>query len=455
MPKATNISIQSKSIEYLKPEKINNEGFKEISIKNNLDSTTSSSNKCARQWNQYYISTRDSVLTWINDLSTYHPAGNAVVSHKFTLNQEPITPSSLSLTSKNRLSGANIQLGTGTEALAFCHYQEGRGDENLETIPGVSKTTPEISFLSSAIEESELFKSSLYYINKGNDSPYQYYKDIRDTDPYSLFKSKVFIISFLKANQLLSHDQPKNKVLKEHLIPAIAKYIYREGRGFIVQQSSKECLIAKNLVSQGSFLSNAQKRYIASQSSQAIISNWLFFQVLGMSPGQFIANKINSHIFTTHFNIGVLKKILSINQLIIDGLLDYYAIPADQWGEFNVMWYQYLGREIPMLKWFEGEMNTIALGSHDFADLYTGTMVLNNGGYLRERSLKEIINMGKQYWLIASNKGIDLEKTSFYTLPSFIVLASNKIDFINVQNNSAIAAMTVIEQYLQYRKATI
>lgn len=467
MPKISNQLFLNSNLDYNNPVKKND--TTKLSIDNNLASASPSPNKNTAQWHRCYSDkkeniakesggtpeiTRKSLHEFIpidekspydaeNNYGTMHPRSKFLAAY----------PSIFSCKT-NILLGASLLIGSATVgALAFRHYAEGASDTHMASPSNILiNNFAGKHFHPATREEIEPFTPSMHDIVRKPHEPYQYYSDIRETDPYSLFDNNQRIISFLKKNELISNDT-EGMIKKENLLPAVAKYIYNMNVT-LSQQPYRESMIVKNIVREESDLSTEQKHYMETQSDQDIIGKWLFHDVYGMSPGQFIANKIKSNHELTNSTIGDINNMLSFSQLLANNLLSYYLIPSEQWGEFNLMWYKYLAFEIPMLRWDETDMNPIPLKSHEFADLFTGAMLLDNKGYLRTHQLEDLMKIGRKHWDKAIKHGVDANKIDLYTVPSFIVLASNAKEFMNVRNSSAEVCLTVIDQYLAYRKET-
>ena len=467
MPKISNQLFLNSDLDYNATIK-KNEPIR-ISIGNNLDSASSSSNKCTGQWSLYYNRQKDSESKEMNSLAETKSIPdqeliqidhdvqceaenryNIIQSREKHVAASPL----ISASKKNILLSISILLGSAAAgAFALRHYVD--ATKNMAVAPlsnSLRNNITEKRFPPITTEKTDFFVPSMHPVTRKTDAPYQYYSDIRGTDPHTLFDNDARVIALLKENGLLAYNS-ENNIRKEYLLPAVAKYIHNTSAEDS-QQSYRERMVARSIVLEESSLLEDQKHYLANQSDQDIIQKWLFYDVYGMSTGQYIANKMKEHEELSNLKIGDLNNMLGFSQLMANKLFSYHVIPADQWGEFNLMWYKYLGSEIPMLRWDDTDMDHIPLKSHEFADLFTGAMVLDKNGFLRIHQLEELMDAGKKQWSKAIKNGVDASKVDLYTLPSFIVLAANKKDFVNVQNSSAEICLAVIDQYLEYRKET-
>lgn len=259
-------------------------------------------------------------------------------------------------------------------------------------------------------------------------------------------------IGFLRRNNLLDKKLGNKNIKKEVLIAAVAQYIYGGGIDSIKTRDSKEINIAKHILTETDLYGGRKRESIFHEFSQAVIGHWIFHQVLGMEQGEYVAGKIRLNDYPSYFTVSSLKHILGLNQIFNDGLLTYQDIPTDRWGEFNSMWYLYLEKELPMLKWPEEDIDKISLGSQVFADLYAGSALLDKAHDLTKFTLKETLQIGSALWDMVSNEGVVLDDIRYFLFPSLLIPVSNKNELLSTSGHSFKSQVASVDYYIQYRK---
>lgn len=202
------------------------------------------------------------------------------------------------------------------------------------------------------------------------------------------------LVDFLRKAGILSHDLSSGDLKKEVLVSAVAKYLYDHSLSTPDQKKNRHNDVAISILKDNDLYEPGQEKVINENMTELIISYWLFHAVLNMSPEQYITNKMSSSRYPEYFTVGSIRALLGLNDLFKSNLLSYQDIPSENWGEFNAMWYYYLGHEIPILKYPRSAVDGISLSSQEFSELNAGSGILSGDRYSTGYTLSEVIQRG-------------------------------------------------------------
>ena len=279
-----------------------------------------------------------------------------------------------------------------------------------------------------------------------------------DSNPTPFFRSdnrRQGIVDFLSKENILKNDLSGNEVKIEVLVAAVARYIYFQDNDAPSQQSGREEKVAASILSDNDLYGGTKGEMISPEFARSVIRHWLFRTVLSCSPEEYIAGKINSSSHPDYFSVSSLKYLLGLNYLFQDGSLNYHDIPSDQWSEFNSMWYFYLENEMPILKYSQKEIDNLSLSSQDFADLYSGSVFLDNKDNLAEYELHEVIKTGKSLWQMAISEDVNINNIGYFMFPALIITAINNHREKNENEKYLRTPMKSLEGYIKYRKTVM
>lgn len=343
--------------------------------------------------------------------------------------------------------GAGVLAGVTVGTLSYRHYWANRAETVADiSIQSMERESNNIESLPSRIHARRS-------INVFSESHIQH-----DDDNSTLFfhsdNQRQHIVHFLSKKKLLDNNTATNEIKKEILVAAVAKYLYFQNNTAI-KQVTREKKVAMRILADNHLYGGKKGEIISPSFAHSVISHWLFHTVLSSSPAEYIANKIRASSYPDYFTVSSFKQLLSLNYLFQDALLNYQDIPGDQWGEFNTMWHFYLENEIPILKWSQHNFDNIPLTSQDFADLYTGSVFLNNQGHLTEYTLNEVIQIGKTLWQIAMTEGVNINQIGYFLFPASIIFANYEHEELSTKNSVFDSSISALERYIKYRKSVI
>ncbi|MCW2484328.1 hypothetical protein J5069_00300 [Candidatus Symbiopectobacterium sp. NZEC127] len=450
--------------------------YKNHSVNSHLVSITSPSDADARHLKKSSVSVSYNLLSWLkawcpikntqkaaenDELSVMGPSllqqAEAISAQRHE-GLAPFSPPPLRLRGKaGWLMGAGILAGATAGTLTLrhnaAHQSSGATDWPAGTrtlaAPGNDsigeyhhiENIGYFEHIPPALQSANLISESYLHPNEKDHSNSDNNHDIRSG-----------VIGFLKKNNFLDKNVVNNQIKKEVLVSAVAEYIYGDDGDGVKTLANKEISVAKHILAETDLYGGRRGESISAEFSQAVISHWMFNQVLGMYPGEYLADKIKSNDYPSYFTVSSLKYILGLNQIFNDGLLNYQEIPADRWGEFNSMWYLYVEKEIPMLKWPEKNIDKISLGSQVFADLYAGSALLDKTHDLKKFTLNETLQIGSGLWDMVTDQGAGLDNIGYFLLPSLIIPVSNQKKLPVTRGHSFRTQVAAVEDYIHYRK---
>ena len=263
-----------------------------------------------------------------------------------------------------------------------------------------------------------------------------------------IMKSQKRLVQFLKNKGMLSQQITDNKGLlcKEMLIEGVAQYLYQDS----VSSVKRSVRLARNILSAEDLYGSRKGETLSPQLAKKVISRWLFDNTLGTVVAEYVARKISNAEYPHYFTVSSLRKLLSLNTLFGDGLVNYASISANGWGDFNRLWYDSLEHEIPLFKLPEEKVDGILLNSQEFIELYSGSVLLtNNNTRLNDFPISDICLTGKKAWGLAISNELEINNLSVLLLPVLIRSASNNTFSPTEKNNRFITYIHEVNDYIQ------
>ncbi|WP_213990805.1 hypothetical protein [Sodalis sp. dw_96] len=260
-----------------------------------------------------------------------------------------------------------------------------------------------------------------------------------------------------RANKrIIRHFHKKNllnttSASKETLLSVLAGYLFDTEKGGIAGHTNEVKLVARQVLAAAGLYGAKKHEELSTDRAESIIRYWVFSNILGMSPEEYIARKVAADAHPLYYTVSSIHHALSLQKIHESKLLHLPNIPNERWGDFNAMWFSFLMKEMPILKFEEKSVRSMTLSDYNFASLYTGSRFLEDVS-LVAYTRKEAIKVGRKMWKLAANDGITEDKIVYFHAPSLFFTAAHSPDRVNQERNLRNIRVEVINDYSQYRK---
>lgn len=242
------------------------------------------------------------------------------------------------------------------------------------------------------------------------------------------------------------------KISKEELLSALANYFCDVKMSGAVENTKLTTILGKKILAAANLYGGKQNEQISSQQAESALRHWVFDNILGMSPKEYIARKIAKEQHPEDYTIRKANQLLSLKSLYNKKQLYLNNLPREQWINLNTMWQSFIKKEMPFLRLSDVEsVKNMRLDNYEFASLYSGAQFFSDLG-LNAYSPKEAINMGKSMWNLAFDEGITEDKTSYFSAPAQFFIASHSSNNANQQDDIDNILTDAVNNYLQYRR---
>ncbi|QWA11881.1 hypothetical protein GTU79_03555 [Sodalis ligni] len=206
-------------------------------------------------------------------------------------------------------------------------------------------------------------------------------------------------VTRLANKRIIQHFRKKNLLKttpasKETLMSVVAGYLFDTEKGGIAGHAKEVKILARHVLTAAGLYGAKKHEKLSTQQAESVIRYWVFCNILGTSPEEYIARKLAGDAYPSYFTISSIHHLLSLQELHKSKSLHLHKIPNERWGDFNAMWFSFLLKEIPVLKFEEKAVKSMALGDYNFAALYTGSRFLDDFS-LEAYTREEAIRIGK------------------------------------------------------------
>lgn len=202
------------------------------------------------------------------------------------------------------------------------------------------------------------------------------------------------LLSFFK---IRSKALRKDKPAKEALAARVAMWILPQDYGSIDDYRAKK--LARRILLASGLYGGKNNEPISAQTVNTVIRHWVFDTILQSSLREYIAKIIANDTFRHHFTLSDIIEAVSLPGLDAAGTLELKKIPSAQSLKFNIMWYQFLRDEIPLLdsvKFAAAKAQPIA--EYPFLALCAGAEYLADRHELKQATLTDIASAGSALW---------------------------------------------------------
>lgn len=241
------------------------------------------------------------------------------------------------------------------------------------------------------------------------------------------------------------------KINKEELLSAIANYFCDVKTSHAIDNTKVTTILGKKILAAANLYGGKQNEQISSQQAESALRYWIFDNILGMSPKEYIAGKIVKDNHPEDYTISKANQLLTLQDLYNNKQLYLNNLPREQWENLNTMWQFFIKKEMPFLHLSDlDSVKNMRLDDYEFAPLYSGSQFLSDLG-LSAYSPTEAINIGKNMWNLAFDEGITEDKTSYYSAPAQFFMASHFSNHANQSDDIDNMLSDAVNDYLQYR----
>ncbi|EKT64597.1 EndoU domain-containing protein [Providencia burhodogranariea] len=241
-------------------------------------------------------------------------------------------------------------------------------------------------------------------------------------------------------------------ISKEELLSAIATYFYDVKTSGAVDDTKVTTILGKKILAAANLYGGKQNEQISSQQAKSALRHWIFDNILGMSPKEYIAGKMEKDHHPEDYTISKANQLLTLQELYNNKQLYLNHLPREQWENLNTMWQSFIKEEMPFLRLFDIEsVKNMRLDDYQFAPLYSGSQFLTDLGF-SAYTPKEAINVGEYMWDLAFDEGITEDKISYFSAPAQFFMASHSSNRINRQDGIGNILSGAESNYLQYRQ---
>lgn len=242
-----------------------------------------------------------------------------------------------------------------------------------------------------------------------------------------------------------------NAVSRETLLAALAGYLFDANKGGIAGHAKEVNIISRHILAAAGLYGGKRHEIISLERAETVIRYWVFNNILGMGLEDYVARNVAGDAYPYYFTLSSIHHLLSLQELHNQKLLNLTNIPNQRWGDFNAMWFSFLIKEMPVLRFEEKSIQGFTLGDYRFASLYTGARFLEELG-ITTYTRKEAIQTGKKMWKLACDEGITEDKMVFFQGPALFFKAMLSPESVNRERHSSGLKIEALNDYIQYRK---
>lgn len=257
------------------------------------------------------------------------------------------------------------------------------------------------------------------------------------------------IILFFRRDNILQ----ENNASREQLISTVAGYLFASDSANIPGHVTETELLAREILDAAGLYGGLKQDVISKVQAEYVVRHWIFINVLGMSPDEYIASHIAAQEYPARFDVKDVHILLSPQQLHENNLLNMNKIPEERRKDFISMWLSFLKKEMPFLRYESHDFNLTSLGDFDLASLYTGSRILDGIG-LKNYLKQDAIFIGEKMWEMASSEGVNEDQIHLFCAPSLFFLAMFTPEAINQNRHIRSISLKAIDRYAQYRMTT-
>ncbi|MCT2386406.1 hypothetical protein [Erwinia pyrifoliae] len=265
-----------------------------------------------------------------------------------------------------------------------------------------------------------------------------------ENSPLKTRKENIRIKKILVNEGLLKKGEVVNK---EKLLSAMAEYLFGNKNG-IAGSADKIQKLARKILSADELYGGGNGDQLFTTQAKSVLRSWVFNNVMGMSPVEYIINNIKVGAYPGYYTISSIHHLLSMEKLLKEQHLHLREIPLSQWGELNAMWYSFLTEEMPFLKFTDESIKKLELKDHSFSHLYSGSRFLTLSSF-NNYTAEEAMSTGEKMWELAVSEGVTIDNLACYRAPALFFTQSSLSAKRMQESNDDIDA---INYYIQYRK---
>ncbi|MFU9139120.1 hypothetical protein [Erwinia tasmaniensis] len=257
----------------------------------------------------------------------------------------------------------------------------------------------------------------------------------------------------LRAQGLLE----RGKVSKERVLSEVAGYLYGGETG-IAGNTDQLMELARKILAANRLYGGQNDEELPLERAKAVVHQWLFSNVVGKTPTEYILDRMKADPYPSYYTVSSILHLLDLQELFKSGQISYIKIPEKQRGVFNAMWYSALWAEMPFLKFTEDEsgvrydneksVSALALGSCEFANLFTGSLFLKNLSD-EDFTAEEAMAVGESMWELAAREGVTEDKIVYYGSPALFFTASESSGNGKLAGDNVAAA---VNSYVRFRE---
>ncbi|MBU4683638.1 hypothetical protein KC222_16650 [Cedecea davisae] len=181
--------------------------------------------------------------------------------------------------------------------------------------------------------------------------------------------------------------------------------------------------------------------------ANSLVRGWVFNNILGDSPAQYIKNKIDNGTLPRDTNIDMLYDRLSYSEMIKTGRVNSQKINIQELDKLYELWDCFLKDEMPFLNFKDSSALTLKLNDYNFASLYSGSRLLQRSSR-KPYNYTEAITAGEKMWASAARDGITENSLKDYSAPALLYLDTNHFKKSDWHDGNI---LTLANMYAKYR----
>ncbi|MEW5290816.1 hypothetical protein ABW286_16810 [Erwinia papayae] len=263
-----------------------------------------------------------------------------------------------------------------------------------------------------------------------------------------IFEDNKPLIHYLRKKGALEPRTKKKVITREELVAAVASHIYTAHP----KDATKLKKTAGRILAGSDLYGGRKNEKISSSQASTVVGSWLFTTLFGESFSNIISKKIAEKYPSSTCTVDQLSEILLPEKNNNKNLFLEENIPPQKEEIFYKVLNDFANIMIPVFYFSDVSTRSMAIDSDEFAYLYTGSRYLSATGKLKDSTPQETILIGKSLWEIAVTDGIEVDKISFYLLPTLLFLAQHQPEMISTENDTLAAKLAAITAYVNYKK---
>lgn len=204
--------------------------------------------------------------------------------------------------------------------------------------------------------------------------------------------------------------------------------------------------LARTILKAGERYGGEEGEPLSAADAVLAVRQWFFRHCPGMSPAQYVAEKLRNESAPGDYTLGQLREALSFSSVMQGRCRGMASLSEPERARLSALWDTMVREEMPVLRFSDGPAAAIPLSSEAFAQLYAGAAFLA-GLPLSGYTLEEAAEAGKAMWSVALAEDISEVQMGSFMVPAMFFAAADRSRGLSTADLTGPEALSV---YLQY-----